>query len=384
MQPGNQLIQLIENLAEQPANKPRVSLYQLTSPQPERMKENEIRLKGHLKTLSEKLRDMSVPSTSADALEERILEASSSWRDGTRLREGLALFAADDMLRQLPLPQCVGDRAYISERFHLKPLFAALQQNRPFYLLALSQNQAALFEGDAVALRRLQPDGSWPRSLESVAGHEPSGKTLHYHAGSRGGDSAIYHGHGAGKDDTGPEIRQFLETVDGALRDLPLAPGAPVILAGVGGLLAAFRRLSDNERLAAEQLEGNVEHLSENALHEQALPLVRKQLEAVRAEALAKVKRADPDAPVARQLGDILRAAIAGRVESVFVAGDAERWGRMDDDGQHFTQHEAWRPGDYDLVDRAAVESHRRGGGVYVVPAAELPGQGLALASLRY
>ena len=384
MNPEQPLTELIEDLIAQPGEAPRVSLYLPTAPEPERLKENEIRLKDQLKTLAGRLEALDTPGRQAKALVRMIGDAVTDWRNGTRLERGLAVFAHAGQLRQHALPQTVPEGVFAGERYHLKPLLAALEHNRPFYLLALSQNHAGLFEGDARGLRRLKPDGSWPGSLEQVAGTEPAGKTLHYHAGARGGESAIYHGHGAGKDDVQPEVQRFLAAVDEALRELPLARRAPVVLAGVTDLLSAFRNLSDFPRLASGQIEGNVEHLGEDELHRRAWPLLQEQLEADRRDALGSLRASDPGMPVARQLPDALRAAVDGRVDTLFVAGDSERWGRLIESSREVTRHDDWQPGDEDLLDRAAVESHQRGARVHVMAAGELPGRDAVLARLRY
>ena len=58
--------------------------------------------------------------------------------------------------------------------------------------------------------------------------------------------------------------------------------------------------------------------------------------------------------------------------------------GRWDDGERSSESHERPLPGDDDLLDRAAVESWLKGAAVHAVPAAEIPGGGMAIAGLRY
>lgn len=384
MNQEQQLTELIEELIAQPNGMQRVSLYLSTDPKPERMEENRIRLKNQLKKMSQLLEALDMSNREAKALGDRITAAASEWRNGTQLSNGLALFASSDYVSQQPLPHTVPELVYAGDRHHLKPLFAALGSDHRFYVLALSQNHAELYQGDAERLQRVPTDETWPGSLEQVTGSDPAGKSLHYHSGSRGGGTPIYHGRGAGKDDVDTEVQRYLGAVEAALIELPLMEHAPVVLAGVAELLAMFRNLSQFPRLAERQIEGNVEHLSENELHQRAWPLLQDRIESDQSAALNALRHSNPEEPVARQLPDVLRAAINGRVETLFVAGELECWGRVSASGREILRNENWQPGDEDLLDRAAVESYRQGGRVHVIASDKLSGREVALARLRY
>lgn len=375
---------LIENLAGRRSEMPLVSLYLQTSPQPDRLQQNEIRLKTLLRGAREQLQQLGVAAERIDALDKGIWETAEQWRDGSGLLAGLALFAEGEDVQTIPLPYEVEDLALVGSRFHLKPLIRGLEFDRPFSLLALSQNQVSLFSGDAISLQELDLSAKVPKSLQDVKGHQPAGKTLHYHAGARAMEVAKFHGHGAGKDDIGPEIESFLDELDSALKPLFELSGDPVVLAGVESLLATYRSVSRCETLLEKQIEGNVKDLSEQQLHARAWPLIA---ESVAEEKLARFRGlVDSGArdPVARKLPDVLRAAADGRVETVFVASDVMRWGSVDDSDRSVSIHEEYSPGDLDLLDRAAVESHVNGGKAQVITRDAFPGESVALARLRY
>jgi hypothetical protein len=80
---------------------------------------------------------------------------------------------------------------------------------------------------------------------------------------------------------------------------------------------------------------------------------------------------------------EILPAARNGRVEALFLACDADLWGRLDP-REKVEVHKAPEEGDEDLLDAAALFSLRHGGTVYGLDRAEIPGGGDLAAVFRY
>ena len=81
---------------------------------------------------------------------------------------------------------------------------------------------------------------------------------------------------------------------------------------------------------------------------------------------------------------EVLPAAHDGRIEALFLACDADLWGRLDDPMGRVRIHAAPEEGDEDLLDAAALFSLRHGGTVYGVDHGEVPGGGDLAAVFRY
>lgn len=375
---------LIESLARHTDDGPLLSLYLATTLAVDERRQNEIRLKNLLKDARTRLEALGMAATDADLLTQAVRNASldrEMWREHGR---GFAVFAGRQFLEHVSLPYPVRELVVANFRFHLKPLIDALSRRRKFWLLTLSQNDVSLYVGDDDSLGEVDLGPEVPRSLTDVTGRQPAGKQLRYHAADRGGDSAIFHGFGAGKDDAEPEQEQFVRAVSDGLERFWKLDDAPVIVAGDNQLVSLYRRTSRYDERILGEVEGNVEHRSKQELHAMAWPIVQEELERHRDARLAELDQNAPGTPVSRELADVVRAARDGRVDTLFIAADTECWGRYHDGERSIDTHEQPLPGDDDLLDRAAVESWLKGGAVYAVPAERIPGNGVAIAGLRY
>ncbi|HET6628793.1 MAG TPA: hypothetical protein VFG91_03365 [Woeseiaceae bacterium] len=376
--------ELIEELASFEGDGPLLSLYLPTTLEVDERKQNEIRLKNLLKDAYAKLEALGMSSTDAGTLTDAVSNASLDRDMWTGHGRGFAVFTGRGFMRHVSLPKPVRELSVAGFRFHLKPLIDALEYRGRFWLLALSQNDVRLYSGDGVSIAAVDPGAAVPRSLTDVVGREPAEKLLHYHAGGRRSKMAVYHGMSSGKEEVKPEIEQFVRAVSDGLERFWKVDHAPVVLAGVEHVRWLYKEVSPSADRVQGEIEGNVEDLSEQELHAKAWEIVREQLDARRAEALQRLEHSDADTPVSRELGDVVRAARDGRVDTLFIAADVECWGRFDDSERSIARRAEPMPGDVDLLDRAAVESWLKGGQVYVVPAADIPGQAGAIAGLRY
>lgn len=387
MEAQRDVARLLDELAGRQSEAPLVSLYFEASPQPDRLGENAIRLKNVLKDAAGQLEARGVAEAEVRKLRKQVQDAASAWEDGSGLDRGIGIFTGEDELRSIALPYPVDETAVVGSHYFLKPLFRALDHRQDFWLLALSQNRVSLYRGDGFGLHEVDTGDDVPDSLRDVAGYEPAGKALHFHAVETGGDEAKWHGRGAGRDDVDAEIHAFLREVDQGLQTLWQRDDAPVVLAGVADLLASYRDLSACRDLLEEQVEGNVESWTEDELHERAWPLVSRRAEEQRLEVLDDLTSGNPDVPVARQLPDVLRAAVDGRVDTAFLAVEERQWGQYDMESREVAlADDPDDPSDEDdeLLDRAAVATRQNGGTVCLVPRELLPEPSVAMARLRY
>jgi hypothetical protein len=303
--------------------------------------------------------------------------------------DGLALFASDDGLRIGRLPLHVREFVHVGERFCVRPLLPAVSEGQRFHVLALSRNDVRLHECSRLGIREIgedefvsplaEADRDAQRTLQFHTGAPPIG------AGRR--RAAMFHGHGLHKDARAQETERLLRLVDGALDGVLGDGDAPLVLAGVAELVAAFRRVSDRPGVAAAVgIEGNVEHLQEHALHARALEAAIPALDAAQRRIVDRVREAAHTDRVSRGVRPVLAAATAGRVEVLLVHADEPVWGQPGEDGgaAQTVRHAERQAGDDDLLDLAVARAWRTGARVLAVAAGEIPDGGEAAALLRY
>jgi hypothetical protein len=70
--------------------------------------------------------------------------------------DGLALFRSRDDFRRYRVSFLVPELAVVATRFHLKPLLPAMEANQRFYLLALSQDGAKVYEANQQSISEIE------------------------------------------------------------------------------------------------------------------------------------------------------------------------------------------------------------------------------------
>ena len=290
--------------------------------------------------------------------------------------DGLALFLAPGWSRIFRLPLELPELVVVAGRFHVNPLLPLLAGDHRFYVLALSQNKVRLLEGSRQSMAEVDLEGV-PENLADVLRNDDLEKELllHVAGGSRGGRApAVFHGHGAGDEVDKVLLERFLRAVDDGLREILRGEHAPLVLASVEYEQAMFRALTRYRSVLEEGIPGNPEALSPAELHRSAQDIVEPVFTGYRQQAAGRYREASRRGNgAAAGITQALRAALDGRVDTLFVPAEQQNPEQQDAD-----------PQDADLLGRAVVQTLLTSGTVYVVPPGEVPGPGPVAAILRY
>jgi hypothetical protein len=321
-----------------------------------------------------------------DAAEVRELLTPARWalRDKAfweRPGDGLAWFLSASVDRAYRVPPALPDRVTVGRHFYLKPVLPLLAEDRPFYVLALSQNRVRLLYGTPEGARAVEVKGV-PANLEEALRRHDTDNVLAMHTRpSTGGGrwEGIFSGHGVGIDDHKDDLRNYFRQVDRGLHGLLREETAPLVLAAVEYLWPLYREVCTYPHLAAGGVAGNPERLSDRELGERARGLLAPAFEEPRRKAAALYARLAGTGRTSADLAEVVRAAAEGGVEVLFVPADREVMGQLDEAGR-VVAHDPAVAGDEDLFNRAAVDTLRHGGTVYAVPAREVPGAAPAAA----
>jgi hypothetical protein len=248
-----------------------------------------------------------------------------------------------------------------SDRFHLRPLFAAMAREQNFHLLALSQGSVRLFactmfHAEEVELPRTVP----PNLHDWLNNRQPDHVMDNRSAGgpSTGSMKGVLFGTNADRERHGEYIRHFFKEIDravhGALRD----GSTPLVLAGVEEDLAIYRRASTYPHIFKQDVHGSPDGLPLGDLLERARRLVCRAPSEPLRKAFADLERR----PALLNAQEILDRAKEGRIGELLIREDAEE----------------------DRLDLAAMEVLRHGGRVFALNSSDGPGHADVAAVLRY
>lgn len=362
-----------------------VSLYMPTH-RAANSQEDRIRLKNLLRKAAEPLvrnglTERAVATLLAPA--EKLAEHDEFWRTP---EDGLALFISEGKVHSFRFPLAFEEMVAVARRFALRPLLPLLYETDRLYVLALSQNEARLLGGTRLAWQAVPVEGM-PHSLAEAMRFSEFEKQTQYHTVSPSagrGTMAIFHGQGAASDETKHEMVEYFRQVNAALHRLLRNEGAPLVIAAVDSLLPLYREVNTYPHLTAESISGNPEERSAADLQRAGWAIVAQNIQAAQDEALTAFRNLDHTARASHQTEEIVPAAVAGRVETLFVSAGGRAWGAYDRARDTASVHAEPLPGDEDLVDLAALKTLRSNGSVMVMPAGQMPGNMPIAAVFRY
>jgi len=349
-------------------------------------KQDPIRFKNLLREAEERLKGAGIRSAEAKKL---LKPAKSIIKDGLFWQyqaDGLATFISSDLFYHHRLPLKFDELLVVTGRFHIKPLLPLFSPEGRFYILALSQNEVRFFQCTRYSVKEVELE-NFPRSLSDALKYDDPEKQLQFHtrAPTVGGErAAMFHGHGVGKDDAKDNILRYFHQIDDGFRPVLSQEKAPLVLAGVDYLHPIYREANSYPHLMDQGITGNPEELKGEDLHEQAWGILEPHFLKGRDEAVALYKQFAGNERASNSLKEIVPAAYEGRIETLFVAVEVQRWGVFDPDNHEVHLHPEPRSGDEDLLDFAAVHVFLNGGGVYAVTWEEMPDEPPLAAIFRY
>lgn len=379
-------------------NGPCVSLFMPTNRVGPEVLQNPIRMKNLLNEIEEELRHRGMDTHSIDEFlkpaQDLVLE-NSYWQHQS---DGLAVFLSKDIFLPYRLPLEFRQFYLVSDRFHLKPILPLLSGDGSFYILALSQNEVRLLLATRYSVGLVDLRDT-PQSLaEALKFEDPEVVTRWHVTSERGGgvlgQQAVFHGQGSDTMDVHKDhILRYFDALDDGLREVIGESGAgdktdgmPMVLAGVEYLLPIYRQASEYDKIVDEEIVGSPENMRPEELHEKAWEIMQPRLERAREEAADRFRQllGRDEGMASDDIGEIVRAAFFGRVDTIFVPVDLHRWGKMNPNSYEVYVHDERQPGDEDLLEFAAAHTFLNDGTVYAVPPDLVPGGGPLAAVFRY
>jgi hypothetical protein len=306
---------------------------------------------------------------------------------------GLAIFRSPEFFCFYSLPYRVREQGIVGSHFYLKPLLPLLTNEKPFYILAVSQNEVRLLKATHYSVTELALPPSVPDSFADSLGDSNTDKEVEYHScasgatiGKGGRRPVVFHGQGVGNEDEKRHLLRYFQKIDRGLHELFHKETAPLVLASAEFLWPIYREANTYPYLMPEGVAGNADRKQATArmLQRRAWPLVESLAMKEQGTALARFEEERGSKRTSDSISEVIPAACEGRIKDLFIASDRELWGAYDQSSPFLKLHDSVQAGDEDLLDLAARQTLLHGGAVYTLARAKMPGAGLLAATYRY
>lgn len=352
---------------------PCLSLYQPTHRQHPDNAQDPIRFRNLVKMMEESLRQKYPKREIKPLMQpfEALAEDRAFWN---HTADGLAVLGAPGLFHVYRLQRPVAELVVVADSFHTKPLMRITQSADRYQILALSRNAFKVFEGNRDALDEMLPIEGVPQTAAELLGKEANDREGAHRAYGSTGRDAAWHGTDVKQDAADRDTEQFFRAVDRAVLQYCSQPsGMRLILAALPEHHHRFRTISRNPFLMKEALDIHPDDLSLDALRERAWQLVQPHY----LERLAGLVEAFGAAAANDQgtdkLGDLAKAAIAGRIATLLIEADRLIPGSIDATSGRITVGDLDHPEIDDVLDDLGELVVKAGGEVVIVPAERMP-----------
>ena len=363
-----------------------VSLYLPTHRADTETLQDPIRLKHLLRDAEQQLERRGIEARAVRDLLDPLRELVHQYEFWQHQADGLAIFRSPDLFRSYRVSFTVPELAIAAARFHLKPLIPALGTCRRFYILALSQDEAKVYEATRTSIAEVEMPGMLENQIAS-SGQRVLESQAHSHSAGRqpsGPHLAFFHGHGMREDDRKQALLTYFRRVDETVRKRLSDERTPIVLAAVDYLCPIYRQASSSPNLLSEEIHRNPAGFTPKELHRRAWAIVTSYFQEDRERAVDEYHQLWHTQRTSKDLPAIVTASLQGRIKVLFVAVGTQEWGHVDSSTSEVIQSEQRSPQDQDLLNSAAIETFIAGGTVCAVPPDQVPGKGSVAAIFRY
>jgi hypothetical protein len=204
--------------------------------------------------------------------------------------------------------------------------------NSSFYVLALSQKEVRLLHGSQQTASNMTSENI-PQGISNMSTSEKE-KNLQFHTktSSRSGKrKAMFHGHGAGNDDSNSVITEYFRNINKEVLKI-IGDDAPLFLAAVDYLHPLYRKVNSYQNLQDQGVLGNPEEFSDAELVEKASELHKPLVEDEIRNSFSEYMSLKSSGMASSEDKTIIKAAYQGRIKTLFLDNETTCYGRFDED----------------------------------------------------
>lgn len=361
-----------------------VSIFMPTHRRGRAKKQDPIRLKNILTNAEETLKHSGMRLVDARRMLKpaaQLIDDASFWKQQS---DGLVIYLSVNDMRVYRLPMRFSEMLFVSEQFHIKPLFPLITNDGHFYVLALSQKKVRLFMATKDRIDDITPN-EMPKNLKDALGHDRTSKSIQTHSADGHGNHEIVHGQGGQSADEKADLLRFFRMVDEQVMAMIGTEHAPLILASVDYLKPIYHGANTYSNLRKDvNLTGNPDRLSPKKIHSKAKKIIEPLFTAKLDAATEAYQAAANTSTASDEVEEIIPAAYMGKIDALFVTRGVQTWGNYSLQKNEVEVHSMPKSGDDDLLNVAVIETYTKGGRVYVLEEDDMPNHSEIAAVFRY
>lgn len=306
---------------------------------------------------------------------QKLINDKEFWDHGT---EGLAIFISENQHKIIRLPQSVEEASYVSDSFYITPLFKLYQENQDYYVLALGLSNVNLYRGNRHHIEQVPIEGKLPTSMKEALGHELTDNHLH---GSVV-EGAGLHGYMEKSQEEDIDMERFFRKIDkGLMEQFPIPQQIPILLAALPEHHTPFLRVSKHTNFAPLHIQINPQTLDKNDLLQKAGEVFDQILQQRKDELRDRYHIAVQEGLSSCDLGDVARAALDRRVDTLFLENNRKIAGYIDHDERRVEYSQS---SETEILNEIASLVFEAGGNVMVLDKADMPVEAAACTLNRF
>lgn len=353
-----------------------VSIYLPTDRSGDKNQEkNRIRLKNRLKEAVAQLGAFGMDKNEAEKYLKPAYELADAGPEfWGRQSDGLAVFLHGGEIDHFELPANFGEITYVADHLYLQPLAGMLHNQGRHFILTVSVNDVHFFEATRHAIKPVPIEGLVPQSLTDAVGEDVVQNFLTFRTGTGGKNSPNFHAHGTeAPKNKKTEIEKYFRQLSSGLMEILRDESAPLVLACVDYLAPIYQEANTYKYLKPKHISGNHDQTDMLRLKELAWEIVKEDFDNKSEQARKLYGEFLSAGRASFNLEEIIPAAIGGRTDTLFLKKDAHIYGTYIPAENKVAIDQVNRVGNADLLNKAAVETVKNGGSVFLVGQEEMP-----------
>jgi hypothetical protein len=365
-----------------------ISIYMPTQKATTRAVENKTRFKTLLSKAEDRMKDLQIDKKKINEMlepAEELLNHVSQWES---TNDGLAAFISDNFLKLYRLPQPVDEKVTVDNYFYIKPLIPFATDDKVYYTLSIKLNGVELYKCTHFSIEKIKLENV-PENIDKIAKVDQDEEHLQYHSQEQKGkpyrNTVMYHGQGVGKDETlhKNQILRYLRQVNDGVHKALQNENSPLVLVGLEYLQPMYKDVNSYSHIFEKGVKKNPEDMNKNELKQSTWEIIEPHFKKTKEEALNKFNDLSSTDKTSDDLIKVAQASYQGRVESLFIPKNKEKWCMINEDGMIIELSDEWKPKLTSLYNYSTVHTVGNGGHVFILSEDEMPKDKEIAAVLR-